>query len=769
MGSKRSWPRIITVLSVSIPAILVVALIFLLGSGASVLSPPALLVAAGAILASSFAILYSRTVARPSVRLADEGEAISADLQALSAALLKVSTGDLAAVAASTNPPRGEPTPGALAPLAEALDRLAVGVQESVAGFSALTNVPCERLCYVGSDTYAEGRASGETIGRLAGGSGEMAVMVQDMRSVNHATRRKGALSALAEKYPAVREVATAETFGDPNEAYRKAQDLLKRFPALKVLYVTDGSNPQHAARAVIEAGRVGRPIIVCHDLTPETLDLVSRGAIGGTLSQDPYAQGYDPVVHIYNSLVSGWRPEAPRLLTKLEVVDRTNLGEHWDAERRQPKAGVRRILAAASEARPARPLRIAALCMGSTGFWAPVAEGVRDAGRALASRGVEVEFIVPKAAGSDFLSAETYAPVLRDLVARKFDGIALPIFDSKLVPAVNEAVRAGVVVASFNAEPTNLREMVAAVTEHARRLIELSQELAASATQSGQSTQRIDATIGKISDALQRQLGEVKATSGETERLIDNIGKVNRAAAESAESAKKVASTSNRDFEVAVRTRETAQALERSSAVTSGSIASLREAVDRIGAAIALIGDIADQTNVLAINASIEAARAGERGKGFSVLAGEIRKLAEQSTRSAAEIDRLLGVIRKDVAVASAETIRGAEESRKNAELASASEESLREIIDLARENEERMRTIFSAVEEMESFSRKAAASMRSLEESNEGSSGAIEEIAASTGEMAAQVADVAQAARSLSDMAKGQQVLLSQFRLGE
>ncbi|MDP3177897.1 MAG: methyl-accepting chemotaxis protein, partial [Spirochaetaceae bacterium] len=505
------------------------------------------------------------------------------------------------------------------------------------------------------------------------------------------------------------------------------------------------------------------------HDLTPETMDLVSRGVIGGTLSQDPYAQGYDPIVHIYNRLVAGWQPEAPRLLTKLEVVDRSNLGEHWDSERKLPKAGARRALAPVSEARPAHPLRIAALCMGSSGFWAPVAEGARDAGRALASRGVEVEFIVPKASGSDFLSAETYAPVVRDLVAKKIDGIALPIFDPKLVPVVNQAVRAGVVVASFNAEPTNLREMVTAVRAHARRLIELSQELAASATQSGQSTQRIDATIGKISDALQRQLSEVKATYGETERLIDNIDKVNRAAAESAESAKKVASTSNQDFEVAVRTRETAQALERSSAVTSGSIASLREAVDRIGAAIALIGDIADQTNVLAINASIEAARAGERGKGFSVLAGEIRKLAEQSTRSAAEIDRLLGVIRKDVAVASAETLRGAEESRKNAELATASEDSLREIIDLARENEERMRTIFAAVEEMQSFSRKAAVSMRSLEESNEGSSGAIEEIAASTGEMAAQVADVAKTARSLSDMAKGQQVLLSQFRLGE
>ncbi|MDP3178685.1 MAG: methyl-accepting chemotaxis protein [Spirochaetaceae bacterium] len=201
---------------------------------------------------------------------------------------------------------------------------------------------------------------------------------------------------------------------------------------------------------------------------------------------------------------------------------------------------------------------------------------------------------------------------------------------------------------------------------------------------------------------------------------------------------------------------------------MTSDSIASLLKAVEKIGSAIALIGDIANQTSVLAINASIEAARADERRRGFSVLAGEIRKLSEQSTRSAAEIDGLVGTILKDVDVASAETSSGVEEARRNAESATASETSLREINDIAQDNERRMQTIFSAVEEMLAFSRKIAASMPSLEEANEGSFGAIEEISSSAGEMTAQATDVAKTARSLSEMAKGQQVLLSQFRLG-
>jgi methyl-accepting chemotaxis protein len=596
--------------------------------------------------------------------------------------------------------------------------------------------------------------------------------MVQDMRSVNHSVRRKGALSLLAEKFPSIREVETAETHGSADETYREASAMLKRFPSLKVIYVTDGSNPHHAARAIVDSGREGSTVIACHDLTPETLDCVVRGLVGGTLSQDPYAQGYDPIVHLYNHIASGWEPAAPRILTKLKVVDRGNLGEYWDSERRQKRslaAGKGLALASISEARPNRPLRIAVMSMSATGFWAPVVEGVHAAGKALADRNVRVEYLTPESAGTNLLSATTCAPMIRDLVSKGYDGIALPIFDSKLVHVVNEAVRAGVVVVSFNAEPTNLREMVSAVSSHARRLIDMSQELAASATQTGQSTQRIDATIGKISDALQRQLREVKQTSDETERLMDNIGKVNRAAAESADSAKQVASSSKADFEVAVLTRGTAQSLERSSSLTRDAIDSLRKAVERIGSSIALIGDIANQTNVLAINASIEAARAGERGKGFSVLAGEIRKLAEQSTKSATEIDDLVRAIRKDVDVASAETRRGVEEARRNAESATSSESSLREINDLAQENERRMQTIFSAVEEMLAFSRMIAASMRSLEEANEGSSGAVEEISSSASEMTARATDVAKTALSLSEMAKGQQVLLSQFRLSE
>jgi hypothetical protein len=437
-----------------------------------------------------------------------------------------------------------------------------------------------------------EGRVSGATIGKLIGGSGKIGIIVSDINSVNHALRRKGLLSMLSEKYPGIVEVETASAYESGDETYRLSLEMMKRYPDLKVIY-EEGGKPQFAAKAVVDANREGKTIVVCHDVTPETMEYVARGTIGGTLSQDPYVQGYNPIIHIYNHIVAGWEPAAPRFLTNLESVNRDNYRKFWNPEAkdgRSSDAAGRSGLAQISEKRSGRPLKIAVLSISDSEFWAPVAQGARDAGVILASRNAHVKYIIPKASSDGLLSASTFAPV---------------------------------------------------------------------------------------------------------------------------------------------------------------------------------IGDIANQTNVLAINASIQAVRAGERGKGFSILAGEIRKLAEQSTRSAMEIDGLIGEIRNNVNIASAETMRGAEEVRRYTETAKKSEASLEEINNLAHENELKMGTIFAAVEAMQAFSRKVAASMHTLAEANAKSTRAVDEIVASAGEMSVQAVDVAKTAQALSEMAKGQQVLLSQFRL--
>lgn len=166
--------------------------------------------------------------------------------------------------------------------------------------------------------------------------------------------------------------------------------------------------------------------------------------------------------------------------------------------------AGTHDDLAAILDGTASNALRIAVLCVGAKGFWEPEAKGVKDARNALADKNTTVEWMVPPASSEGLLNAATFTPVIRNLIAKGYDGICLPIYDAALVPVINEAVEAGITVSTFNAEPTNLREMVSSVSTHTVKLIGVSQKLAASATQSGHSTEHINATINTISSALE-------------------------------------------------------------------------------------------------------------------------------------------------------------------------------------------------------------------------------------------------------------------------
>jgi len=225
---------------------------------------------------------------------------------------------------------------------------------------------------------------------------------------------------------------------------------------------------------------------------------------------------------------------------------------------------------------------------------------------------------------------------------------------------------------------------------------------------------ERLGATIGSALDASAR----VGRASGE---IRDAAGQLSKASAEQASAVEEVSASieqivagTRNSAERAAMAETIARDLDAESRENGKSVENTLEAMKRIASAVSVIEEIASQTNLLALNAAIEAARAGDAGKGFSVVASEVRKLAERSQKSAGEITAL-----------AAESVATAEDSRRRLERMlesiGKSVDVMHEISASAREQETGALQVNQAVSVLDSVIQRNAAGAEELAASAE------------------------------------------------
>jgi methyl-accepting chemotaxis protein/ABC-type sugar transport system substrate-binding protein len=721
--------------------------------------------AGGGVMAVAVFLAFRAIAVRPFDGVVRAGRLLtSTDLKALTDAMSELARGNFSKRLAIQTAPLSDSASSEFDELIGVFNGMILSLGEIIHEFNSVNDVPCLRLCFVGGDVYLQGRLGGETMGKALQGSGDVAVFTGFFHATGQELRRKGFQSLLNEKYDGIRILEVLENREDPEIAYKQTKDLLKRHPRLSGIYITEGATPQGVARAVAESKRQ-RPVkIVCHDITDETMRYVKKGVITATVGDNSFAQGHDPVIHLFNHLAAGWQPETPRLLIDMDVVTKANARHFWEEGRgviQSPDSFQR--LAAPMNAPVGKPLRLAVIGCENSSFWYPVRDGVLAAAESLKPYNVTVQWIAPK----QDLTAEVCAPILQSLIDEHVDGIATIVEQRELVPFINRAVGAGIPVISFITEPISLKGLLFSVVEHTGKLMDLSQNMSKSALRANQATSQINAAMSEMAQGMVAQDAQVNDTRETLRSLIRDINQVSRESKTSAGAVERTVQAVTAGTDAMAKTMASIRAIEQSVTGTRKIADELTRHSERIDGSMELIEDITSRVNVLALNAVIEATRAGESGRGFMTVANEIRALSRNTREASCEITDVIQAVKMDIDQIEKVMSDGLERIRQSAGLTDEAVMSVQDIRRLVDEHKQRMTNIAESLRRMQSFSLRVGEAMEKVAGVSGKNAAVVEGVGRSTVEMGAQLGDVAASARLLEEMAKTEQQLLTRFDL--